>query len=110
MNLRDFTIYVLHRHGIIRAPMGVTYMVELVDMCLFNSRDMLMSKMFKDLVCKYDISLKTLFRSLRDIAQTIKRKDPEWYDNVFKHGYDSYLFVRIISREVLAAYCAYLEE
>ena len=108
-SVKDFTICVLRRHGVVRESKGVDYIMELVDMHLFHPRDMLMSKIFKDVAHKYGVEKKIIFCSLRGIAQTMRRKNPEWYTQVFSKGFDSYTFVKIISREVMVAYCAYLE-
>lgn len=109
MKLQEFTFIILQGHGIVRNSKGSAYMAELVDLYLLGSRDLLMSKMFKDIAQNHGVEKKDILLSLRNLAQTIKRNDPEWYACVFNHGFNSCTFVRTISREVLASYCAHFE-
>ena len=109
MRLHDHTIAVLRGHGVQKTTKAFTYTVELVDIYLLRSQDLLMSQMFLEVAQRHSIRKTSLIRTLELFAQRIGRTDPEWYRSAFPHGYDALVYVETIAQEALASYRAFFQ-
>jgi len=101
MKIRDVIIAVLHRRGIVRMSKAAVCLVELVEVYLTDSADLLMSKMFRDAAQRHGIEKGMLLGSLRRLALRMGRKDPAWHAAAFPEGYSAPAFVRTVAREAL---------
>ena len=77
MRLQDHTIAVLRGHGVQKVTKAFTYTVELVDIYLLRSQDLLMSQMFLEVAQRHSIRKTSLIRTLELFAQRIGLTDPE---------------------------------
>ena len=109
MRLQDHTIAVLRGHGVQKVTKAFTYTVELVDIYLPRSQDLLMSRMFLEVAQQHSIQKASLIRTLELFAQRIGRTDPEWYRSTFPHGFNALVYVKTIAQEALASYRAFFQ-
>ena len=109
MRLQDHTAAVLRGHGAQKVTKAFTYTVELVDIYLLHSRDLLMSRMFQEVAQRHSIRKTSLIRTLELFARRIGRTDPEWYRRSFPQGFDALVYVETIAQEALASYRAFFQ-
>lgn len=101
MEIRDYAIIVLRRHGIIRRSRDADMLAELVEIWLTDSEDLLLSKLFKEAAERRGIKLSTLYGALRSLAFRMGRKDLAWYGSAFPKRYSARSFFLAVVQEVL---------
>lgn len=103
MELRDYIIIVLHKHGIIRMNKACLRLLDLLEGYFTSFDDMLLTGLLQETASRHKIELPVLYSSLRALALRMGRKDPEWFSAAFPEGYSAPVFIKAMVSEVQAS-------